>query len=179
MHASTLAALAFVIATVSGCGVLGKNEVPDAQKPARTVAVRLNADARLNTDARGRPLALVARIYKLRQAAAFEAAPYAAFLSPQDEQAAFGPDLLEVKEVTLVPGQHYEVAEKVSREAGFIGVVALFHRPAPQRWRLAYAAPEAEASGMTVGLSGCALRAAGGAPARGPLAALPAPARCQ
>ena len=108
-------------------------ELPDAQKPPRNVSIRLHAAQRLNTDAEGRPLALVARIYKLRQSAAFEQAPYDSFLDTQREKAALGADLMEVKEVLLVPGQRYEVQEKVSKEAYFIGVVALFRAPAAQR----------------------------------------------
>lgn len=140
-------------------------EVPDAQKPPRNVAVRLHAAAKLNVDSRGQPLALVARLYKLRQNAAFERAPYAAFLDPEAEKQALGADLLEVKEVTLVPGQHVELTEKVSREAGYVGVVALFHRPAPQRWRLAFAAADAEKQGLTVGAHACALSVGTGATA--------------
>ena len=154
-------------------------ELADASKPARTVNVRLHAASKLNTDARGQSLALVARLYKLRQMAAFEAAPYTAFLSPQAEQAAFGADLLEVKEITLVPGQKYEVQEKVSREAGYIGIVALFHKPAPQRWRLAYSASEAEPGGVTVGVYACSLASGAGAKARLPNAPLPDAVRCQ
>ena len=126
-------------------------EVADSLKPARNVPIRLHAASKLNVDAQGRPLALVARIYKLRQEAAFQRAPYDAFLDPQKEKDAFGADLVDVKEVMLVPGQRYEVVEKVSREAYFVGVVALFHSPAPQRWRLSYAAAEAAQAGITVG----------------------------
>ncbi|PHV35081.1 type VI secretion system lipoprotein TssJ [Janthinobacterium rivuli] len=146
-------------------------ELPDAQKPPRNVSIRLHAAQRLNTDADGRPLALVARIYKLRQSAAFEQAPYDSFLDAQREKAALGADLMEVKEVLLVPGQRYEVQEKVSKEAYFIGVVALFRAPAAQRWRATFAAADAERGGITVGLHACALSVSG-------MAALSAP-RCQ
>jgi type VI secretion system protein VasD len=171
--------LLFLVCVVAGCaggglgsiagaaleaaGVKKPPELPEAQKPPRNVAIRLHAAAKLNTDPRGQPLALVARIYKLRQAAAFEQAPYATFLNPQAEKEAFGADLVEVKEVTLVPGQHYEVTEKVTREAGYVGVVALFHSPAPQRWRLAFAAADAEQAGLTVGVHACALSVGAGA----------------
>lgn len=138
-------------------------ELPDAQKPPRVVTLRLHAADKLNVDESGAPLALVARIYKLRQAAAFEAAPFAAFLDPAAERGALGADLVEVKEVTLVPGQHYEVAEKVTREAGYVGVVALFRSPAPRRWRVAFAAADAEKAGLTVGLHACALSVGAGA----------------
>ena len=146
-------------------------ELPDAQKPPRNVSIRLHAAQRVNTDADGRPLALVARIYKLRQSAAFEQAPYDSFLDTQREKAEMGADLMEVKEVLLVPGQRYEVQEKVSKEAYFIGVVALFRAPAAQRWRATFAAADAEHGGITVGLHACALSISG-------VAALSAP-RCQ
>ncbi|OBV36828.1 type VI secretion system lipoprotein TssJ [Janthinobacterium psychrotolerans] len=132
-------------------------EVPEAQKPPRNVRIRLHAGQRLNTDAEGRPLALVARIYKLRQSAAFEQAPYDSFLDAAREKALLGADLLEVQEVLLVPGQRYEIEEKVGRDAAFIGVVALFRAPAAQRWRATFAAVEAEREGITVGLHACAL----------------------
>jgi type VI secretion system protein VasD len=167
-------------ALLAACGGAVKApELADAQKPSRTVSVRLHAATKLNTDARGQSLALVARVYKLRQSAAFEAAPYAAFLSPQAEQVAFGADLLEVKEITLVPGQKYEVMEKVSREAGYIGIVALFNKPAPQRWRLAYSAAEAEPGGVTVGMYACSMASGAGARARVPNLPMPDTVRCQ
>ncbi|MDC8756002.1 type VI secretion system lipoprotein TssJ [Janthinobacterium fluminis] len=143
-------------------GIRKPVEVPDAQKPPRHVAIKLYAGANLNSDAGGQPLALVARIYKLRQTAAFEQAPYDSFLSAQRERELLGADLLEVKEVLLVPGQRYEVLEKVSKEASFIGIVALFRAPAAQRWRLAFGAAEAEQSGITVGVNACALSVGAG-----------------
>lgn len=157
-----------LVSFIAGCGGLsalaGKApELPDAQKPPREVAVRLHAAPKLNADAQGRPLALVARVYKLRQNAAFEAAPYSAFLSPGAEKEAFGADLVEVKDVTLVPGQRYETVEKVTRDAAYVGVAALFHSPAPQRWRLAFPAADAEKAGLTVGLHACTLSAGAGA----------------
>jgi len=136
--------------------------LPEAQQPPRNVAVRLHAAKRLNVDTRGQPLALLVRVYKLRQRTAFEQAPYAAFLSPQSEREALGADLLEVRELTLVPGQQLELNEKLSREAGWLGVVALFHSPPPNGWRLAFAAPEAEKAGVTIGLHACAMSTGGG-----------------
>ncbi len=151
-------------------------ELPDAQKPPRNVAIKLHAGSNLNSDPAGQPLALVTRIYKLRQSAAFEQAPYDSFLDAQKEKELLGADLLEVKEVLLVPGQRYEVVEKVSKEAYFIGVVALFRAPAAQRWRLAFGAGEAERSGITIGAHACALSVGAGAGGAG---AAPAAVRCR
>ncbi|MET3129974.1 type VI secretion system protein VasD [Oxalobacteraceae bacterium GrIS 1.11] len=151
-----LRALSAATVLLGGCGSDPAKPVW-AQAQPRTIAVKMQADARLNTDAGGHSLALVARIYMLRQNATFERGPYDSFLSPQKEQQLLGSDLIEVKEVLLVPGQHYEVLEKVSRDANFIGVVGLFRTPAPQRWRLAFAAGQAEQSGITIGAHACAL----------------------
>jgi type VI secretion system protein VasD len=138
-------------------GIRKAPPLPDAQLPPRSVALRLHAAKRLNLDARGQSLALLVRVYKLRQRAAFDGAPYAAFLSPQAEREALGADLLEVRELTLVPGQQLELNEKLPREAGWLGVVALFHSPLQQGWRLAFAAPQAEQAGVTIGLHACAM----------------------
>ena len=176
--------LVFAMCLLSGCGGNGSlvnnaleatglrkpAAAPDAQlamQQPRKVALHLHAATRLNTDEHGQALALLVRIYKLRQRGAFEAAPYAAFLSPQAEREALGADLLEVSEVTLVPGQHLDLDQSVAREAGYLGVVALFHAPARQGWRAAFAAQDAERAGITLGLHACALSVGAGAGASG------------
>jgi len=160
-----------------GASLSGAMEAAGLRKPApapaaedqapRNVTLRLHAAKRLNVDARGQSLALLVRVYKLRQRAAFDAAPYAAFLSPEAEREALGADLLEVKEATLVPGQQLELADKLAREVGYIGVVALFRAPARDGWRLAFAAPDAEQAGVTLGLHACAMSVGSGAAAGG------------
>jgi len=170
---SSLAVLAAACA-LAGCGSNGlatqameatglrkPPELPEAQKPPRSVALRLHASPKLNADKRGQPLALAVRLYKLRQKDAFEQAPYSAFLNPQAEREILGPDLLEVREIMLVPGQRYEVTEKLGREAGYLAMVALFQHPAEGRWRTAVPAADAERSGVTLGLHACAMAVGG------------------
>lgn len=144
-------------------GVHKPPELPDAQKPPRNVAIRLHAAQNLNAGKAVQPMALATRVYKLRQTAAFQQMNFNAFLNAQTERELLGNDLLDVKEVMLIPGQRYEVVEKVTREAYFIGVVALFQAPAEQRWRLSFAAADAEKSGITVGLHACAMSVGAGA----------------
>lgn len=157
------------LASLGGCAALDavglrkQPDLADALKAPRTVAIKLNAADALNLDSSGKSLALVARIYKLKQNSAFEQAPFATFLNPQMEKDLLGADLLEVKEVTLIPGQRLELQEKVSKEAYFVGVVALFRAPDPQRWRLSFAAADAEKSGLAIGAYGCALAVGNGA----------------
>lgn len=153
------------LALAACAGLRKPPELPEAQQPPREVALHLQAAPRLNVSANGQSLALVTRIYKLRQNSAFDSAPFAAFLDPAGEKQALGADLLEVREVTLVPGQQLDLTEKVTREAGYLGVVALFRAPAAQRWRAAFPAADAERNGITVGLLACALSEGSGAKA--------------
>jgi type VI secretion system protein VasD len=167
--AVTLSALALTGCAAGGiagaamelAGLRKPPELPEFQKPPRQVAIRLHASGNLNAGGDGQPLALSARIYKLRQSAAFERASYSGLLNPQTERELLGADLVEVKEVQLIPGQRYEAVESVSREATHIGVVALFRKPAPQRWRAAFSAADAEKNGITIGLHACALSVPG------------------
>lgn len=153
--------------------------LPEAQQPPRNVTLRLHAAKRLNVDARGQSLALLVRVYKLRQRGAFDAAPFAAFLSPQAEREALGADLVEVKEVTLVPGQQLALADRLARDTGWLGIVALYHSPAREGWRLAFAAGEAEQAGVTVGLHACAMNVGSGAAASGAAVKPMSLVRCQ
>lgn len=157
---------------LEAAGLRKPPELPESQKPPRNVPLRMHAAARLNLNERGQPLALAVRLYKLRQKDAFEGAPYAAFLDPQLERERLGADLIEVREIMLVPGQRYEVTEKVAREAGHVGIVALFHNPATGRWRTTVSSLDAERDGVNIGLHACAMSVAGATTAL-------ASARCQ
>jgi type VI secretion system protein VasD len=178
-HRCALSMLAFTLTTtLAGCGnashgsfanaalgVVGLRRsagLPESQQPPRNVSLRLHAATRLNVNERGQPLALAVRLYKLRQKDAFEEAPYAAFLDPQQERERLGADLLDVREIMLVPGQRYEVTEKVAREAGHVGIVALFHNPAAGHWRTTVSSADAERNGVNIGLHACAMSVAGG-----------------
>ena len=164
-------------AALEAAGLRKPAELPESQKPPRNVPLKLHAATRLNVDARGQPLALAVRLYKLRQKDAFEGAPYATFLDPRLERESLGADLVEVREIMLVPGQRYEVTEKVAREVGHVGIVALFHTPAAGRWRTAVSSLDAERDGLSVGLHACAM-SVGSAGAKAGTSAL-ASARCQ
>lgn len=172
---AALAPLASV--ALEAAGLRKPAELPESQKPPRNVPLKLHAATRLNVDARGQPLALAVRLYKLRQKDAFEGAPYATFLDPRLERESLGADLVEVREIMLVPGQRYEVTEKVAREAGHVGIVALFHTPAAGRWRTAVSSLDAERDGLNVGLHACAM-SVGSAAAKDGASALGS-VRCQ
>jgi len=143
-----------------------------AEPPQRRATLHLHAAPGLNKGPRGQPLSLLMRIYKLRQLAAFERATFDSMLKGAD----LGGDVIEMREVTLVPGQRLEAVEKLDRDVAYIGVVGLFRKPARQQWRLSFAAADAEQQGITVGLQACSMTAGSGAK---PLAAVPSGAVCQ
>ena len=136
---------------------INKKELPDAQKVAREVKIEITASKQLNTTPSGESLALVTRFYKLKQNTAFEHATYETFMNPEAEKLAFGSDLLAVTETVLVPGQHYVAIEKVSAEAPFIGVVALFRAPNSKHWRATFSSAAAGDLGINVSMLACVM----------------------
>jgi type VI secretion system protein VasD len=140
---------------------LKKPDIPDAQKPPRTVQISLNAGNNLNAS-QNQPLAVVVKIYKLKNANTFMQAPLNSLTDAALEKVFLGADLLEQRDITLLPGQQYNVAEKVTKEAGAIGVVALFHSPAPRRWKFVFDAASAEKTGIKLGVHACAMTVVSG-----------------
>lgn len=144
-------------------------ELPEVQLPDRKVLWRLHASASLNVSPSNAPTALLTRIYKLRSPNAFLQAPYEVFGDPAREKTQLGDDVIETREVQLIPGQHDEVLDKVAREARFVGIVALLRNPSPQRWRYAFRSESAEKTGLSIGLHACTMSVQVGEPIGQPL----------
>ena len=124
---------------------------------AKSIALHLHAGGNLNSGHDGKPLAVVVRVYRLRDPGRFERAPFTAFLDEDAEQIALGDDLIAASEIVLQPGQRHEIVERLPPESTTLGVVALFRSPAPGRWRFSFDAAAAEKDGVTLGLHACAL----------------------
>lgn len=133
----------------------------DAKK---TVAMRVEAANNLNANDNGQGLTTVMRLYKLRDQNNFMATPYAAFGSEDKEKSALGADLVEVRELTLSPGQALDLKEKMTGDAAYLGVVTLFRNPYPRRWRFAFAVADAQHAPITLGVHNCAMTATSIAP---------------
>jgi type VI secretion system protein VasD len=131
--------------------------LPDSALPDWRVNWRIFASDSLNVNDGGQPLALVLRLYKLKSPDAFLQAPADTFGDPGKEKAALGDDLVAARELQLLPGQHYEAMDKVTRDARYVGVVALFRNPAPGRWRYAFSTPGADKTGLSLGAHACAM----------------------
>lgn len=146
-------------------------KVPDSALPDRRITWRIHASSSLNTSADGHPLALLTRLYRLRSPDAFLQAAPETFGDPGKEKNALGDDLVAVREVQLIPGQQYEMVDKVPRDVRYLGVVALFREPTAGRWRYAFSTATAEASGLTLGAHACAMSVQVGEPIGQPLRA--------
>nr|WP_218508423.1 type VI secretion system lipoprotein TssJ [Variovorax sp. dw_308] len=157
---ATLGTVAKVALEVSG---LSKPELPELQKPPRKVPVSIAAGKNLNADDRGRPLAAVMRIYKLKDTTAFYQAPFDAFVTTGRDKAVLGDDLIESRDITLIPDQQLNLSETLPRTVNAMGIVVLFHSPGGQRWRVAFDAAEAEKTGVVIGAHACALTVTQGA----------------
>ncbi|MDB5800641.1 MAG: rane protein [Rhodocyclales bacterium] len=131
---------------------------PDSKaEQTKELPLSIFAGAGLNTDAQGRSNAVVVKVYRLRNNATFLGAPYEVMLDPVREKAALGQDLLDVREVVLVPGQKLEFKEKLPVDTAFLAVAALFRTPSTDRWRYTFPADAVNAKGVIVGVHGCAL----------------------
>lgn len=129
----------------------------DAASLEREIPLRLYAGGNLNAASDQRPMALVVKVYQLRDPGRFEQLPFDTFLDEEKERAALGNDLVEASEILLLPDKRHEGVEKLPGEAGYLGVVAQFRSPAASRWRFTFDAGKAMADGITVGLHACAM----------------------
>ncbi|MDD1969115.1 type VI secretion system lipoprotein TssJ [Pseudomonas putida] len=156
-YTCALASIGTLLA-LSGCASEEKVEAKSYSVP-----LRLHAGANLNQGNHKQPLAQVIKIYHLRAIERFEQTPFNSLLSTEEEEKALGTDLLDSRELLLVPNQHYETQENVSAEVQYIAVVAFFRQPAPRRWRVAYSTKDSETTGITLGIHACALTSTQGA----------------
>ncbi|MEJ8857259.1 type VI secretion system lipoprotein TssJ [Variovorax robiniae] len=157
---ATLGSVAKVALEVSG---ITKPELPELQKPPRKVPVSIATGKNLNAGDSGRPLSAVMRIYKLKDTTAFYQAPFDAFVTAGRDKTALGDDLIESREITLIPDQQLNLSETLPRTVNAMGIVVLFHSPGGQRWRVAFDAAEAEKTGVVIGAHACALTVTQGA----------------
>lgn len=178
LHARHLT-LVFMVMSLSGCqsggvvgaagkvadaalGVIGLKRADQTPQP-KIVTVELNASSKLNADASGRGLSVVAKLYKLKDANNFLRSSYETFQQSGREKEALGTDLIESKEILLIPGQRYRGSEKLVPEAGFLGLVVLYRDPDPKHWRLALAQSDIGSEGVIIDVRSCAVKLEKGA----------------
>jgi len=139
--AATLAGLLTATLT-AGCGVgqAVKDSTVEAAKWAFTTQVKtMNLDLvsrpALNTDAAGKSLSTVVRVYQLKTAQPFAELSYAQLQA--NDLASLQADLLGTRDVILRPEASVSLSEPMHADAEYVGVVAFFRQPLPSAvWKL-------------------------------------------
>lgn len=144
--------------TLEGIGLKRGNDLE--QPTATPLRLRLHAAPNLNGGSEARPLALVVKLFHLRDGDRFQDLPFDTFLDDALSVEALGDDLLASREALLLPNQRYDVQEVLESGATQLGVVALFRNPAHTRWRFVFDAGKAGGNGILVGLHACAMTTA-------------------
>ena len=129
------------------------------------VEVKLSIHAGENLNAStGQAMAVVTKIYYLKNPEQFQRAPLTQLIDTAQEKATLGETVLGSRELTLTPGQRVETIEKVPKQAEYIAVAGLFYAPAPMRWKYVFKVEDVEDSGIVLGAHACALTVATGKP---------------
>lgn len=143
--------------TLAAVGLKDARAVADEQ---HSVALELHGAGNLNAGRGHKGVALVVRVYQLRDAQRFEQLPMARFLDAQDERLALGDDLVDVSERVLLPDDTQQWLLRLADDARHVGVVALFRHPGDGPWRLLFDGRKARQHGVVIGAHACALTTA-------------------
>lgn len=174
-----IAALGLLLLCLTGCASSGgtskagpvkkvmqamglANTVETSKVTVEQVPLQLFTGSNLNAGSGKKPLALVVKIYQLRSRDRFDQTPFDDFIDSSATQAALGNEMLNSREMLVLPGQHYANIESMPVETRYLGLVALFRSPAERRWRFVYDVKKSEATGITVGLHACAMSSTSG-----------------
>jgi type VI secretion system protein VasD len=142
---------------------LAKTPPPQPQQPLEAlVPLRIYTAKNLNAGTGKKPLALVVKIYHLRSPDRFNQTPFDDFLDHSKEQADLGNDLIDSREMLVLPDQRYITVEHMPADTRYLGFVAQFRSPASQRWRFVYDVKKSSTSGITLGVHACAMSSTDG-----------------
>ncbi len=140
-------------------------EIPiDQPRIPRKITLTIHPGENLNAGKDGQPLSLILRVYKVQNAIGFMQAPYESFVPSAKDKDAASSEFVEVRELQLVPGHKVESIESIARDTPYIGVVALFRTPAPNRWHFVFRTDQADETGIVLGAHACALTVTRGQP---------------
>jgi len=125
---------------LGGCASRSAKDAAEAnQIEQHPVTVDIYGGSNLNADDRGRPMALVIKLYRLKDPDAFQRASVEDLATNVKDHETLGDDLVDVKELVLTPGQQIEREQILSSEVGYLGVMAEFRNPFKERWKFVFA----------------------------------------
>lgn len=133
-----LLSMALVLLTPA-CGWSPWSSFFASDDPDRLVLV---STKNLNQDDNGDAHPVVVRICQLRAKGDFETAPFEELVKRDQDR--LGDEFVTCQEHSLFPAskQFVELAVDPEEEVHYLGVMALFHQPAPEAWRVMIPIPE-------------------------------------
>jgi type VI secretion system protein VasD len=132
------AALASVVGLLGACA----HEPPPAPPPPKgpspcttpePIRLLLTASPRLNLDENGESLPTVVRMYQLRDSSKLVESSADRLLT--NDRGVLAEDLVDVRELTLYPGERVAPLLMRGEGAAVVAVVAMFRRPDGPSWR--------------------------------------------
>lgn len=117
--------------------ITGLGEPTPSKTEPREVMISLRGTPDLNSSGAKGGLALVVRVYALKDGVAFFQTGRDVLENPASAESLSQQDIVTVKEVVVIPGQKLAVNEKVEARTTHIGISGFFRDTASTRWRLA------------------------------------------
>ncbi len=139
---------------LSACGVtdragkkMGDSWVSDMMfsSPDR-LRMTIDGGNQLNVGSEGKPLSVVVRVYQLSRLEAFVAASAEALWETPEQS--LGPNVLDARELTVLPGIGQVEDWPLGEGTQFVGVAAFFHEPTHEPWKIAFAADSLRKDGL-------------------------------
>jgi type VI secretion system protein VasD len=112
---------------------------PTACPTPEPIRLLLTASPRLNLDENGESLPTVVRMYQLRSSSKLVESSADRLLT--DDRGVLAEDLVEVRELTLYPGERVVPLLMRGEGAALVAVVAMFRRPNGPSWRAIHKLP--------------------------------------
>jgi type VI secretion system protein VasD len=133
---------------------------PKPPPPPPKLAIRIEAAASVNPDARGRPSPIVVRVYELKSAAPFEAADFMSLY--QQDRSALGSELVAREEFMLEPGEIRTLDKLLAPDVRAVGVMAAFRELERARWRTTVSVSAGRDNALAFWLEDVAVRGSAG-----------------
>ncbi len=117
----------FVVFLLAGC----------SSSPPKSVdyLIYSEADSLLNRDAADRPLSVVLNVYQLKSRGTFARLTFEDFVSGKVDAELLDDDFLQKSEIVALPGDKQTLDMQLLPETQYLGVVAIYRKPADQQWR--------------------------------------------
>lgn len=117
--------------------ITGLGEPTPSKTEPREILISLRGGNDLNSSGAKGGLALVVRVYTLKDGVAFFQTGRDILENPASAESLAQQDIVSIKEVVVIPGQKLAVSEKVDPRTTHIGISGFFRDTASTRWRVA------------------------------------------